>query len=101
MEGQGPRFFYSVTEDTAKKKLYLKLVNGSSDAQPVDIHLPDAKLAPEGQLISLTAHDTQATNTLDQPTNIVPVETALKISGDTLHYKVPGYAIQVLVMDLR
>ncbi|HEX4066562.1 MAG TPA: alpha-L-arabinofuranosidase C-terminal domain-containing protein [Acidobacteriaceae bacterium] len=101
LEGAGERFFYSVTEDTARKKLYLKLVNGSSDAEAVDIHLPDAKLAPEGQLISLTASGTQATNTLDQPTNIVPVESALPISGDTLHYKLPGYAIQVLVLNLQ
>ncbi len=101
VEGAGDRFFYSVTEDTAKKKLYLKLVNGSSDAQALDIHLPDAKPAPEGQLVSLTAHNTQATNTIDQPTNIVPIESALKISGDTLHYKLPGYAIQVLVLNLR
>jgi alpha-N-arabinofuranosidase len=101
VEGAADRFFYSVTEDTAKKTLYLKLVNGSSDAQTLDIHLPDAKLAPEGQLVSLTAHDTQETNTIDRPTNIVPVQTALKISGDTLHYKLPGYAIQVLVLNLR
>lgn len=97
----GPRLFYSVTEDTAKRKLYLKLVNGSSDAQAVDIRLSGATVSPEGRLISLSAQDTQATNTIDQPTNIVPVESTLKISGDTLHYRVPGYAIEVLVMDLR
>ena len=99
LEGGGERFFYSVTEDTAKKRLYLKLVNGSSDAQAVDIELPGAKLAAEGKVISLTAHDTQATNTINEPTNIVPVDSTLKISGTTLHYKVPGYAIQVLVLS--
>jgi len=31
----GPKFFYSITENTAKKKLYLKLVNASSDPQPL------------------------------------------------------------------
>ncbi|MGB7136146.1 MAG: alpha-L-arabinofuranosidase C-terminal domain-containing protein [Acidobacteriaceae bacterium] len=98
LEGGGERFFYSVTEDTAKKKLYLKLVNGSSDAQAVDIELPGAKLGAEGKVISLAAHDTQATNTINQPTNLVPVESALKISGTTLHHKVPGYSIQVLVI---
>jgi alpha-N-arabinofuranosidase len=101
LEGGGERFFYSVTEDTAKKKLYLKLVNGSSDAQAVDIALPGARVGPEAKVVSLTAHDTQATNTINQPTNLVPEDSTVKISGDTLHYKVPGYAIQVLVMDLR
>jgi alpha-N-arabinofuranosidase len=101
LEGGGDRFFYSVTEDTAKRKLYLKLVNGSSDAQAVRIELPGAKLAAEGQVISLTAHDTQATNTIEEPRNLVPVESAVRISGDTLEHEMPGYAIQVLVMDLK
>jgi alpha-N-arabinofuranosidase len=101
LEGAKGRLFYSVTRDTAKKKLYLKLVNGSSDAREIDIHLPDARVAPQGRLISLSAQGTQATNTINQPANIVPVESALAIAGNTVHYKLPGYAIQVLVMDLR
>ena len=35
LENGGAKFFYSVTMNTAKKQLYLKLVNASSDAQPV------------------------------------------------------------------
>jgi alpha-N-arabinofuranosidase len=101
LEGAGPRFFYSVTEDSAKKRIYLKLVNGSSDAQTVDIKLPGAKLAAEGKLISLSGHDTQATNTIDQPTNIVPAESALHGVSDSLHHKVPGYTIEVLQMDVH
>ncbi len=101
IENAGPRFFYSVTEDAARKKLYLKLVNATSDAQVVDIKLPGAKPAPEGKLISLSAHDPEATNTLEQPTAIVPAESALHGVTDSLHHRMPAYTIEVLELDLR
>ncbi len=99
VESGGPRFFYSVTENTAKKQIYLKLVNGSSDAQAVDIKLPGAKLAPSGKLISLTAHDPEETNTIDQPKAVAPAESALNGVSGSFHHRVPPYSIEVLVLD--
>jgi alpha-N-arabinofuranosidase len=104
LDGEGfdsasPRFFYSITRDAAKKQLYLKLVNASSIAQPIEIDLPGAKLAAKGTLISLSAQSTQATNTIDQPNQIVPVETRLDGVSNHLHHVVPGYAIQVIVLN--
>ncbi len=99
MEDGGTRFFYSVTESTAKKQIYLKLVNGSSDARMVDIKLLGAKLAATGKLISLTAHDPEATNTMEQPKAIAPVESPLSGVGDSFHHRVPPYSIEVLVLD--
>jgi alpha-N-arabinofuranosidase len=99
MEGASSRFFYSVTENTEKKQIYLKLVNGSSDAQAVDIKLPGAKPAPEGKLISLSAHDPEATNTLEQPKAIAPVESALQGVSESFHHRVPPYTIEVLEID--
>jgi alpha-L-arabinofuranosidase len=93
------KFFYSITRDSAKKRLYLKLVNASSTPQPVDIDFAGAKLAATGTLISLSAHSTQATNTLEQPTQIVPVESALHSVTNHLHHTLPGYAIQVIQVD--
>ena len=101
VENAGPRFFYSVTEDSAKKRLYLKLVNATSDPQAVDIQLPGAKLAPEGKLISLTGHDPEATNTIDRPTAIIPVESALHGVSSTLHHRIPPYTIEVMELDVR
>lgn len=101
VESAGPRFFYSVTEDSAKKKIYLKLVNGSSDGQAVEIKLPGAKLAAEGKVISLTGSNPEATNTMDQPRAIVPVESALHGVAETFHHRVPPYTIEVVVLDMR
>ncbi len=101
LEGAGARFFYSVTEDRAAKRVYLKLVNASSEPQTLDIHFSGAHLAAQARVTTLAAHDTQATNTIDHPDAIVPVESTLAVSGDNLHYDVPGYAIQVLQFELR
>jgi alpha-L-arabinofuranosidase len=101
LDGAGPRFFYSITEDTAGKRLYLKLVNASSDPQPLTIHILGATLAPEGKITILHALNTQATNTIEQPTNIVPREIPLRNVSSRLDHEVPAYSIEVLQMDLR
>jgi len=101
LEGAGPKLFYSITRDTAKKRLYLKLVNASSTPQPVEIEFAGAKLAATGTLLSLSARDTQATNTLDKPEEIAPVETALHGVSNHMHHTLPGYAIQVIQVDER
>jgi alpha-N-arabinofuranosidase len=99
LENAGPKLFYSVTRDAAKKRLYLKLVNASSTPQPVEIEFAGAKLSATGTLISLSAHSTQATNTLERPTEIVPAETALHGVSSHLRHTLPGYAIQVIQVD--
>src|SRR5260370_32106181 len=67
LEGAGPKLFYSITGNAAKKRLYLKLVNGSSTPQPLAIQFPGARLASLAKLVTLSAHDTQATHTIDHP----------------------------------
>jgi len=100
-QGGGSRFFYSVSRDTRNNRLYVKLVNGDSTPQSVDIKIDGAHLAGGGKLVTLSAKDTQATNTIDQPRNIVPVETALVASGTELHHQMPPYSIQILVLNER
>ncbi len=99
LDAANPKFFYSITRDSNKKRLYLKLVNASSTPQNLELDFPGAKLAATGKLVSLTAHDTQATNTLQQPTQIVPVDTPLQGVTNRLHHTVPGYSIQIIQLD--
>ena len=47
----------------------------------------------------MSAHDTQATNTLEKPTEIVPVEVPLHGVSSHLHHTVPGLAIEVIQVD--
>jgi alpha-N-arabinofuranosidase len=96
LEGAGPKLFYSITGDTAKKKLYLKLVNASTDPQPVQINLEGANPASTAKLLSLHANDTQETNSIDAPDRIVPVESQLHDVGPHFHHTIPGLSIQVV-----
>jgi alpha-N-arabinofuranosidase len=96
VEGAGPRFFYSVTGSAEKKRLYLKLVNGESVSQPVDIDLNGAKVAASAKLVSLRANDTQATNTLDHPDQLVPMESALRNVSNKVHHVMPPFSIEVI-----
>jgi alpha-N-arabinofuranosidase len=104
LEGMGlesavTKFFYSVTRDATKKKLYVKLVNASTTAQALEIELPGAKLGAEGKLVALHAHSTQSTNTIDHPTQVVPAESVLHGVGEKISHTVPGLSIEVLVLE--
>ena len=102
VSGGGKRFFYSVTRDAAKGAVYLKLVNASSVAQPVEIDMTGASsVAKTGTLVSLTGNDLAETNTISAPGRIVPVKTALKSSGPKFTHTVPAYSIQVLVLQAK
>lgn len=100
-QGGGSRFFDSVTHDSKKNCLYVKLVNADSTPQPVDIKLDGARFTGAGKLVTLSAKDTQATNTIDQPRNLVPVDSSIQASGSDLHHTMPPYSIQILVLYER
>ena len=93
--------FYSVTRSRKERRIYLKIVNAASDPQTLAIKFPGASLANRGKLVMLKAKSTQATNTIAQPMNIVPIESALANVGTALHYTAPPYSIQVLDLDQR
>jgi alpha-L-arabinofuranosidase len=97
-EGAGERFFYSITGSAAKKKLYLKLVNADSTARVVNIDLDGAKVAATAKVWTLSGKTTQATNSIDNPTALVPVESTTA-AGAKMRVAMPGYAIEVMEID--
>jgi alpha-N-arabinofuranosidase len=101
LEGAGPKLFCSVTRDTQKKQIFVKLVNASSVPKAVVIQLDGAAIAGTAKLITLSAPDTQTTNTIDQPTRVVPVESTIHVGGNELRHSMPGYSIQVIAISLR
>ena len=96
--GAGDKFFYSITKNVGKKQVYLKLVNASSLAQPVTIDLGGAQVAGTAKLVSLSARDTQATNTINDRERIVPVDSTVQ-AGSKFSHTLPPYSIQVLQID--
>jgi alpha-N-arabinofuranosidase len=101
LEGSGDKFFYSITGNAAKKQLYLKLVNGSSDPQPVEIHIDGVKLAGTGKLVSLSAKNPRATNSIDDPDRILPTPGSLKGISNPFRMTAAPYSIQVVQFDIE
>jgi alpha-L-arabinofuranosidase len=101
LENAGEKLFYSSTINTAKKQLYLKLVNASSDSQPIQLALPGAKPKAVAKLIRLSAPDTQTTNSIDDPNRLVPVELPVHDVSASFSLTLPGYSIQILQVDLQ
>jgi alpha-N-arabinofuranosidase len=98
--GTGDRFFSSVTK--SPDKVCLKLVNASSTEQPVSIALNGIGAGRHtAHIETLKANTTWAANTITHPERIVPVKSTAAIKGERLQHVMPGYAIQVLQIDLK
>jgi alpha-L-arabinofuranosidase len=100
--GSPERFFYSVTRNPEKGATYLKLVNASSVAQPIEIELSGVNsVANTGTLVTLTGATLAETNSISSPTRIVPVQTTLKNTGKQFSHSVPPYSVQVIELQTK
>jgi alpha-L-arabinofuranosidase len=87
-----------VTRKASDGTLYLKLVNASSTPQRLRIEFNGGKAVGNGKLISLSAKTTAATNSITQPTAIVPVDSGLH---DLASHTVPGFTVEVLELKAQ
>ena len=102
LQAADSRLFYSVTKDSTKGMLYLKLVNGSSVPQQLKIVLDEAgSVKPTAKLVTLSAPSTAATNSITDPKRVVPVESTVKGVGKEFTRTVPAYSIQVLDIPVQ
>src|ERR1700687_881083 len=96
------RFFYSVTSDPTKGKIYLKLVNASSADQPLNINLAEpVHIASDAALVTLSAADPMATNSIADRERIVPIKTKLHGVAANFSHRLPPYTIQMMELDAK
>jgi alpha-L-arabinofuranosidase len=98
--GGGKRFYYSATVGSKDHVLHLKLVNASNEEQPLTIHLEGATGAHTARVNTLHAATYEATNTINDPEFIHPVESTVKLSMETWKHAVPGLTIEVIDIPL-
>lgn len=99
---EAPRFFYSATRSAATGVMYLKLVNASSEPLSVKIELDGIRsVAANGRMVTLSAKTTAATNTLQRPREIVPVNGTISNAAKSFSHTVPGYSIQILELGTK
>ncbi len=95
--GSPVRLFQSVTRDAASSTLYLKLVNATTLPAPVAIKLTGAKKAgASGTMWTLSAPSTEATNSISDPTRIVPLEHPLAQAGSSFTVTLAPLSINVI-----
>ena len=91
------RLYQSVTRDAATGTLFLKLVNATTQAAPVTVRLANArKPGAAGHLYTLSAPSTEATNSITDPTRIVPAERDLTQLGGSFQLMLQPLSINVL-----
>ena len=99
---QVPTLFFNATLDSKTHAIFLKIVNRESTPQPVRIEIGGVSaLDPKGQSIMLSASSPDETNSITDPTKIVPVVTSIAIPGTAFTHTFPPYSITVLQMKGR
>ncbi|MGD0890920.1 MAG: alpha-L-arabinofuranosidase C-terminal domain-containing protein [Terracidiphilus sp.] len=98
----GPRTFTSVTRDEKQHKLFVKVVNASSDAETIGVSLDGiGHVAPEAKLITLSGKTPNATNSINDPDAVVPVTSTVTLAGTKFEQRFAPYSINVLVVEYR
>jgi alpha-N-arabinofuranosidase len=96
--GANKRFFYSVTRDASK--LYVKIVNASTEPQALDVKIDGAAVTGEATVTTLHGNSRSETNTIDDPKRIVPVTTKLRGAAAT-HRTIAPLTVEVLTLPLK
>jgi alpha-N-arabinofuranosidase len=100
LDATNPRLFESVTADSKTGRLHIKLVNASNIPQPVDLKIAGAPhIRPAMTITTLTGKTTKDTNSITDPTHIVPTVTHTNTAAASFRHLVPAYSIQVLDID--
>ncbi len=94
------RVYASVTRDSKKHKLFVKVVNATSTAQPLAITLTGVtKLAPQATLTTISGKTPNATNSITHPDAIVPAARKVPVAGPKFTETFPPYSVNVLELS--
>jgi alpha-L-arabinofuranosidase len=96
----GPRLFASATRDSARHKIFIKVVNANSTPQPLTIDLEDSgRLGAKATLITLSGKTPNATNSIRDPRAVVPVERAIPVAGSKFAETFAPWSVNVLELS--
>lgn len=87
--------YASAVYDKNTKKYIVKIVNAGDKSQTVTLNFKGAKVLGTGTVTLLHADDMKATNTLDNPTNVVPKSDVVAVSGKDITVVVPAKSFEV------
>jgi alpha-N-arabinofuranosidase len=97
-----PTLFWSATRDTKTGTVFLKIVNRAAAPQPLRVEFSGlASVDAKGQAITLSAASPTDTNSITEPTKIVPVTAAVDGLGTSFTRSLPPYSLTVLQMKAK
>ena len=100
LNNAGPRIATSVTRDEQQRKLFIKLVNGTSDMQRFQIALDGTpSVKRQATLVTMSGKSPNATNTITNPGNIKPAEKTIQIAGPKFEYTFAPYSVNVMELS--
>jgi len=92
--------YYVVTKDTKAGTIFLKIVNVAAAAQPIKINLTGAgSITGEARCITLSSEKPTDTNSITDPTRIVPVESKVSGISSSFSHTFPPYSISILRIE--
>ena len=96
----GSRVFASATRDEKRRKIFVKVVNATSDEAPLSIALNGVgHVKRDALLITLSGKTPNATNSITHPDAVVPVEHRIEVAGPKFEEKFAPYSINVLELS--
>jgi alpha-N-arabinofuranosidase len=99
---QIPSVFYDATRDSQSGTIYLKVVNRQSTAQPVHVQISGVSaVEAQGTATVLKADRPDATNSIEEPKNIVPVTETVDGLGTDFTRDFPPYSITILELKAK
>jgi alpha-L-arabinofuranosidase len=93
--------YASAAFDKNTNEVILKMVNTSDKAQTHEVVLQSSrKVGPKGKLTVLKSADLNATNSLDNPKLISPVDQTIDIKGKKISLTLDPYSVNVIRIKL-
>ncbi len=96
----GSEIYQSVTEDSKSGRIIIKLVNAQSAPQTIKLNITGARIKAEGTATTLAAAP-DATNSIDNPTNVIPAVSQVTDVQPNFDYTIPADSIVVLVLKTK
>lgn len=94
VKGEGG-LYASAVYDKNTKQYIVKIVNVNEQAKEIALNFKGAKALAAGTMTTLHSDNPKATNSLDNPHNVVPQEKAIQANGSNVSVSVPAQTFVV------
>jgi alpha-L-arabinofuranosidase len=95
-----PTVFYSATLDSKTGAIYLKIVNALGKVQPIDLSLNGVgKMKSEAIMVVIKGETPEDTNSITEPSKIVPITTKIKGLASNFKQKLAPYSVTILKLE--